>query len=59
MSDVTNYMDLLIRYMTASVNFAENIPDEVIEESDGAAEALDEMTQIAIEALLLRMRELQ
>jgi len=59
MSDVTDYKDLLIRYMAASANFAENIPDDVIEESDGATEALLEMTQIAIEALLLRMRELQ
>jgi len=57
MSDVTNYKDLLGRYMAASADFAKSIPDDVIEESDGAAEALLEMTQIAIEVLLLGIRE--
>lgn len=58
MSDVTDYRDLLARYMTASLGFIESIPDEVIEESEEASEALAEMAQIAVEALLLRVREL-
>lgn len=56
MSDMTDYKDLLGRYMAASVDFIDNIPDEVIEESEEASEALAEMAQIAVEALLLRVR---
>lgn len=58
MSDVTDYKDLLGRYMVASADFVDSIPDEVFEEIDGASEALNEMTKIAIEVLLLRVREL-
>lgn len=56
MSDMTDYKDLLGRYMTASVDFIESISDEVIEESEEASDALAEMAQIAVEALLLRVR---
>ena len=58
MSDMIDYKDLLGRYMAASTDFIDNIPDEVIEESDGAFEALSEMTEIAFEILLLKLREL-
>lgn len=58
MSDVTDYKDLLVRYMEASVDFVESIPDEVIDESDGASEALGEMLMIAAELLVLHVREL-
>lgn len=58
MSDMTDYKDLLGRYMAASVDFVDSIPDEVIEESYGASEALNEMIKIAAEVLVLHVREL-
>lgn len=59
MSDVTNYKDLLGRYMAASADFVKSIPADVIKESDGASEALSEMTRVTVEMLLLRVRDLR
>lgn len=58
MSDVTDYKDLFTRYMDASADFVTRIPGDVIEESDGALEALINMIQILVEALRLEVREL-
>lgn len=58
MSDVTDYKDLFTRYTDASADFVASIPGDVIEESDGALEALANMIQISIEALRLKVREL-
>lgn len=58
MGDVTDYRDLLIRYMTASANFVSSIPYDVVERSEGASDALHKMTVIAMEVLILRVGEL-